>query len=56
MLWIPPTSPTGCYFACRDWYSGDVNLQPDYETAFEFRELSDFQNVPFIHGRYEADQ
>ena len=28
----------------------------DYKSALEFRELSDFQNVPIIHGRYEADQ
>ncbi len=28
----------------------------DYESALEFRELSDFKNVPIIHGRYEADQ
>ncbi len=27
-----------------------------YESALEFRELSDFQNVPNICGRYEADQ
>ena len=25
----------------------------DYESALEFRELSDFQNVTIVHGRYE---
>ncbi len=28
----------------------------DYESALEFRELSDFQNVPILHGKYEAEQ
>ena len=28
----------------------------DHESDSEFREHSYFQNVPFIHGRYEADQ
>ena len=27
-----------------------------YKSALEFRELLDFQNVPIIHRRYEADQ
>ncbi len=33
----------------------EMNLT-DYESALEFRELLDFQNVPIIHGRYEAVQ
>ena len=28
----------------------------DYESALGFREFLYFQNVPIIHGRYEADQ
>ena len=61
---MPPTSPTGCYFACTDWYRRAVKLQAvgdkmpltDYDSALEFLELSDFPNVPILHGRYEADQ
>ena len=28
----------------------------DYQIALEFRELSDFSNVPVTHGNYEADK
>ncbi len=28
----------------------------DYESDLEFRDLLDFQNVPIIHERYEADR
>ena len=27
-----------------------------HKIAFEFRKLSEFKNVPIIHGRYETDQ